>query len=128
MDLEEKYLHLEVRVKALEEAQARGALGRGTATADDHGLEQIDRRFEQDDEPLSELDHSVSLLGAEINMLRTTAYEMSDGIAKINKDSRRRDLRIDKIEKRLDDHDGRFDSIESLLIRIDAELTGPQPN
>ncbi len=61
-------------------------------------------------------------------MLRTTAYEMSDGIAKINKDRRRRDLRIDKIEKRLDDHDGRFDSIESLLIRIDAKLTGPQPN
>ena len=91
-------------------------------------FEQVDTRFEQVDERLGELDHRVSLLGTEISMLRSTAHEMSDGIVKINKDSARRDLRIDRIEKQLATHDERFNSIEALLIRIDAKLTGPQPN
>ncbi|GAA1681482.1 hypothetical protein GCM10009733_092710 [Nonomuraea maheshkhaliensis] len=94
----------------------------------DQRFEQVDQRFEQVDERLGKLDHRVSLLGTEINMLRSTAHEMSDGIAKINKDSARRDLRIDKIEKQLATHDERFNSIEALLIRIDAKLTGDQPN
>ncbi|MGI5288805.1 hypothetical protein ACQEVF_36410 [Nonomuraea polychroma] len=88
---------------------------------------QIDGRFGQMDDRFGEVDHRLSLVDGRLDIMQTNINGLMDAVAKINKDSTRRDLRIDKIEKRLEAHDERFDRLESILVRIDAKLPDPQP-
>ena len=176
LDLEEKYLDLESRVRKLEaasvsgvphqsiaerfdvhytrisqvgknvnaritrEAQAiRAEMRAGFAKVDkrfeqvDQRLDQVDKRFEQVDQRLEqidqrldqvdqrfvEVDHRIASLATEVKQLKSETFQMGLTLTKIDSDSERRDLRIDKIEHQLG-------GLEALLVKIDARLSDQQ--
>jgi chromosome segregation ATPase len=161
LDLEEKYIDLEGRVKTLEAATLSGVPEQSIAARFETQYDRISTvanninatikrevgavrtemkadfttvrtemkaGFAAIDERLGEIDHRYSLLSAEIDSLKSSTFEVSLGITALTSEGKRRDLRIDKIEKRLDGHDERLDRIEALLVRIDAKLPDQQPS
>ncbi|MFC5829338.1 hypothetical protein [Nonomuraea insulae] len=154
MDLEEKYLDLEVRVKALEATTVSGVPKQSIAARFDTQYERISEvgmninskierevgalrldmkaRFAAVDERLgerfAEVDERFTEVDGRLKLLQTELTKVTEIVQTIHNDSGLRDLRIDKLEGRLDTHDERFDRLEAILVRIDAKLPDQQPN
>ncbi|MFG1699402.1 hypothetical protein [Nonomuraea sp. NPDC049309] len=85
----------------------------------DQRLEQIDQRLDQVDQRFVEVDHRIASLATEVKQLKSETFQMGLTLTKIDSDSERRDLRIDKIEQQLG-------GLEALLVKIDARLSDQQ--
>ncbi|WP_345154836.1 hypothetical protein [Nonomuraea rubra] len=92
----------------------------------------VDRRFTDVEREISdvkltmnehftEVDDRFTHVDTRLNLLQTDMTKVTQLVQTIHNDNGLRDLRIDKVEKRLD-------TIETLLVRIDAKLPEEQPN
>ncbi|MFC4014559.1 hypothetical protein ACFOY2_45565 [Nonomuraea purpurea] len=81
----------------------------------DERFDAMDERFTKVDERFDEVDNRLSLVESSVRQVQSNVFDVWTEVTMINKDSGRRDLRVDKIEKRLD-------GIETVLLRIEGKL------